>query len=161
MVYVYSRQSELNSHIGKNLSVDEIKDTLTDMGMDIKGESEDKDPELKIEITAEKMDLISTVGIARAIKYYRGYETKLPTYDIKSSGLKVIVDKSVEQVRPKTVAALLKDVPLTQEVLDEMIKIQEKMHDSFGRGRKKAAIGIYPMDTLSWSGRRRPARPRP
>jgi phenylalanyl-tRNA synthetase beta chain len=150
MVYVYAKHSELNKHIGKELSIEEVKETLKELGMDLKGESQEADPELKIEITAEKMDMISTLGCARAIKYYRGYETKLPNYSISKSPYQVLVTSNVEQVRPKTVAALLTDVPMTQELLDELIKIQEKIHDSFGRHRKKAAIGIYPADKISF-----------
>ncbi len=150
MVYVYSKLSNLNKHIGKALSVDEIKDTLADLGMDIKGESEDKDPELKIEITAEKIDMVSGVGIARAISFYRGLRRELPNYKLKDSKLKLIVKKEADKVRPKTVAAILRNVPMSKELLDEMIEIQEKMHDSFGRHRKKAAIGIYPMDAIEF-----------
>jgi hypothetical protein len=47
MVYIYAKQSAINKYVGKGLSVDEIKDTLIDMGMDIKGEQEGNDPELK------------------------------------------------------------------------------------------------------------------
>lgn len=150
MVYVYERQSNLNKYIGKNLSVEEIKETLMDMGMDLKGESKESDPELKIEITAEKMDLISAVGIGRAISFYRGIKKELPKYNIKKSGLKLKVDKSVENVRSKAVCALVKNVPMDDNFLDEIIQIQEKIHASFGRNRKKGAIGIYPLDKIKF-----------
>lgn len=150
MVYVYSKQSELNKYIRKKLSIKKIKDILIDLGMDIKGVSEEKDPELKIEITSEKMDLVSTLGIARAIKFYLGLETKIKNFKIKKSNKKIIVDKSVNISRPKIVAAIIKNVPMSQEFLDELIKIQEKIHDSFGRNRKKAAIGIYPLEKINF-----------
>jgi phenylalanyl-tRNA synthetase beta chain len=150
MVYVYARLSKLNKYIGKDLTIDEIKETLSDMGMDTKGQTEESDPEIKIEITAEKVDMVSVVGIARAIKFYRGIETIISKYEIKKSGLKLIVKDTAHKSRPKTVAALLRDVPMTEEFLNEMIEIQEKIHDSFGRGRKKAAIGIYPMDEIEF-----------
>jgi len=118
--------------------------------MDIKGESNDKDPQLKIEITAEKMDMISTVGIARAIKFYLGYEKNISNFKLKKGNNKVIVDKSSEISRPKIVAAIVRNVPMSQNFLDEIIAIQEKIHDSFGRNRKKAAIGIYPIDKISF-----------
>ena len=85
MVYVYAKQEELNKYIGKNLTVEEIEETLIDMGMDLKGISDEKNPELKIELTAEKLDLISTVGIARAIKYYRGILKEVPKYGLENS----------------------------------------------------------------------------
>lgn len=150
MVYVYAKQSQISKYVGKKLSVEEIEETLKDMGMDIKGISEDKDPELKVEITAEKTDMVSCVGIARAIKYYRGIAKDLPKYDVAKAKHKVIVDKSALKSRPRTVCAILRDVNMTQELLDEMIEIQEKIHASFGRNRKKASIGIYPCDEFEF-----------
>jgi len=150
MVYVYAKLSELNKYIGTELTTKEIKDTLSDMGMDIKGESKEQDPELKVEITAEKMDMVSSVGIGRAIKYYRGLATELPKYELKTSGFKLKVLKSAKDVRPVTVCALIKNAPMTQELLNEIIEIQEKMHASFGRNRKKAAIGIYPLSEITF-----------
>lgn len=150
MVYVYAKQSEINKYVAKNLTVDEIENTLKDLGMDIKGVSDEKDPELKVEITAEKADMISFVGIGRAIRYYLGIEKEVPRYVIEPAKEKVIVEESVSKVRPRTVCVILKDIDMTQELLDEMIKIQEKIHESFGRNRKKASIGIYPMDEIKF-----------
>ena len=45
MVYVYAKQSQLNKYIGKNLSVEEITAALVNLGMDIKGQSDENDPE--------------------------------------------------------------------------------------------------------------------
>lgn len=150
MVYVYCKQSQINKYVGEDLSVEDIDTTLQEMGMDMKGISDEEDPELKVEITAEKMDMVSTAGIGRAIKYYRGLAKKLPEYKIASGKNKVIVKKSVSSVRPKTVCVILRDVNMTPSLLDEMIEIQEKVHDSFGRHRKKASIGIYPMGEFSF-----------
>jgi phenylalanyl-tRNA synthetase beta chain len=150
MVYVYAKQSKINEYVGEDLSVEQIDETLKDMGMDMKGISDETDPEMKVEITAEKMDMVSTIGIGRAVRFYRGISKELPRYKIAPAKNKVIVEKSVEAVRPKTVCVILRDVSMTQELLDEMIEIQEKVHDSFGRHRKKASIGIYPMGEFSF-----------
>ena len=150
MVYVYAKQSKINEYALENLSIEQIDTTLKDMGMDMKGISDEEDPEMKVEITAEKMDMVSTIGIGRAIRFYRGISKKLPEYKLAKAKNKVIVDSSVDSVRPKTVCVILRDVNMTQELLDEMIEIQEKVHDSFGRHRKKASIGIYPMDEFKF-----------
>ena len=150
MVYVYATKNELNKYIGKELSVEEIETTLKDLGMDLKGISNDFDPELKIELTAEKLDMVSAVGIARAIKYYKKIATQIPEYEVIIGENSLIVDESVNNSRPKTVAAIIRNIPMNKKILDDMIKIQEKIHDSFGRGRKKAAIGIYPVDEIKF-----------
>lgn len=150
MVYVYAKKSNLDKYIGKELTVEQIEETLIDLGMDIKGVSDDLDPELKVEITAEKTDMVSVVGIARAIKYYRGLSKGVPKYDIAKAKNKVIVKETAEKCRPKTACVILKNMKITEESLEEMIEIQEKIHDSFGRNRKKVAIGIYPCDEFEF-----------
>ncbi len=151
MVYVYAKQSELNKYVGKDLSVVEIEETLKDLGMDIKGCEGDTDPELKIEITAEKLDYVSSVGIARAIKYYKGFENKPLRYEIIKGKNRVIVNKNIEKTYPpKTACAIVRDFNVTDELLEEIISIQEKINNSFGRERKKAGIGIYPIFNINF-----------
>lgn len=149
MVYIYAKHSELNKYIGK-LSLEEIENALIDLGMDIKGKSDEKDVELKIEITAEKMDFVSSIGIARAIKHYLEIEKEIKDYEIKKGKNTIVVDKSVQKVRPKIVGAIIRDFKVTEENLEEIIKIQEKIHDSFGRNRKKISVGIYPVDKINF-----------
>lgn len=150
MVYVYSKKSKLDKYIGKKISVEEITQTLKDMGMDVKDVSKDLDPELKIELTAERIDMISTIGIARAIKYYLGLVEKIPKYKIKPAKESLKILKSASKSRPKTVSAIIRNIDLDEEKLDEIIEIQEKIHESFGRGRKKGAIGIYPIEKIKF-----------
>ena len=150
MVYVYAKHSKLVKYIGRKLSVSEIEETLKDMGMDFKGSSNERNPMLKIEITAEKTDMVSALGISRAIRYYKGFEKELPKYKVSKARDSVIVHKMADKVRPKTVCVILRDIDMTQELLDEMIDIQEKIHESFGRNRKKASIGIYPCDDFEF-----------
>jgi len=150
MVYVYVKKSKLDKYIGSSLSLDEIEETLKDLGMDIKGISEEDDPEIKVEVTAEKLELVSAVGLGRAIKYYRGLERDIKKYEIKRGDNVLTIKKNAKESRPKAVAAILRDVNLDEDFLKEMIAIQEKIHESHGRNRKKAAIGIYPMDKFEF-----------
>ncbi len=150
MVYVYTTRSRLQKHIGKKLTVAQITDVLVDLGMDVKGVSKDKDPEMKIEITAEKADMVSALGIGRAIRYYLGMARGVPRYTAVKGRCKVVVEPSVKKVRPRTAAAIIRGLKITDDVLEEMIIIQEKIHDSFGRDRKKCAIGIYPLDEVEF-----------
>jgi phenylalanyl-tRNA synthetase beta chain len=156
MVYVYSKVSVINSHLEKKLTTKEITDFLVDMGMDVKGEeileNENNDIELKIEITAEKYDLISTLGISRAINYFANFKKTMPKFIIEKAEKteKVIVNKNLENVRPFTTCFLVSNLKLDEEKLSNLIDIQEKIHMSFGRNRKKAAIGIYPKKNIQF-----------
>jgi phenylalanyl-tRNA synthetase beta chain len=150
MVYVHAKHSELNKYVGKKLSVEEIENTLIDLGMDIKGKSDEKDIEFKIEITAEKMEYISSIGIARAIQHFMGIKKKIKKYEIKKGKYEIKYDNSLEKVRPKIVGAIIRNFDVTEENLDKIIEIQEKIHDSFGRNRKKVSIGVYPLKEIEF-----------
>jgi phenylalanyl-tRNA synthetase beta chain len=92
--------------------------------------------------------LLSTEGIAREIRSHYTKETGVPKYRVKNSGVSLIVDKSVEKIRPCIAAAILKKVKVTEEFLVQMIQLQEKVCLTFGRKRKEAAIGLYDWSKL-------------
>lgn len=52
-------------------------------------------------------------------------------------------------IRPYTACAIVKDLKLDNEKIREIIGIQEKLHSTLGRNRKKMAIGVYPLDKIS------------
>lgn len=150
MVYVHAKHSELNKYIGKKLTVEEIENALIDLGMDIKGKTDEKDIEFKIEITAEKMEYISSIGIARAIQHFMGIKKEIKTYEVKRGKNEIKYDNSLDKVRPKVVGAIIRNFEVTEENLEKIIEIQEKIHDSFGRNRKKVSIGIYPLKEIEF-----------
>ncbi len=146
MVILETNFTELNKAIGKKLTKKELEDTLFDIGMEL--ENVEKD-EIKIEITPDRPDLLSTQGLGRALKAYLGIKTGLREYKIKKSEIKINVDKSVEKIRPFTVAAVVKNLKLDYEKIKEIINIQEKLHNTFARKRKKTSIGIYPLENIN------------
>lgn len=105
--------------------------------------------EISIEIFPNRPDLLSFQGFIRAFLCYlkkpglKQYNLKKPEKDYK-----VIIDKSVKQVRPFTACAIVKNLKLNDEKIKNIIDIQEKLHASYGRNRKKLAIGIYPLETI-------------
>ena len=50
----------------------------------------------------------------------------------------------------KTLLKVCKNLKLNDEKIKDIIQIQEKLHISYGRNRKKAAIGIYPMEKIKF-----------
>ena len=102
---------------------------------------------LELEISTNRADLISVYGWMRALRAFTGKKVGLINYKLNNSHkkkFKVIIDKTVKSVRPHTVCAVVKNMSLNEEKLREIINLQEKMHATIGRGRKKFAIGIYP-----------------
>ncbi len=137
----------LNSYMKKPLTMTKLEQTLYQMGLEL----EDANPtETKIDITAERIDLVSTPGLARGLNAFLGYTKGTPTIEKRKSDYRVIVEKSVQPVRPYTAAFVVKNLRIDEEKLKEIIWVQEKLHATFARDRKKASIGIYPLSVIHW-----------
>jgi phenylalanyl-tRNA synthetase beta chain len=105
--------------------------------------------ELVVNITPNRPDMLSQQGFTRALAAFLGIRPGLRTYTTTPSKLKVTVDESVRDVRPYTACAVARNLKIDDERLREIIDIQERLHVTFCRKRKRAAIGVYPMEAIS------------
>jgi len=131
--------------LGRKVSDEQLADRISMLGTGFEGINGD---EMTVEIFPNRPDLLSEQGLARALKSFMDIKRGFRKYDVKKSNVKVIVDKSVKQVRPFTACAIVKGLKLSEEKIKEIIQIQEKLHITYGRNRKKAAIGIYPLEHI-------------
>jgi phenylalanyl-tRNA synthetase beta chain len=117
----------------------------------VKGEVESADGDrIKIDIAdTNRPDLWSTEGIARELRAKCGNEKGLAKFPMKKSGLKVIVERNLAKIRPRTVCAVVRGLKIDDEVLFQMIQLQEKICDTFGRKRREVALGIYDLSKIS------------
>jgi len=106
--------------------------------------------DLHIEIFPNRPDLFTEQGFSRALSSFLGIKTGLASFTIKKGSQQVLVDKSVEQVRPYTACCIVRNLSCTNEMIKELMQVQEKLHTTFGRNRKKLAIGIYPLDKITF-----------
>ena len=106
--------------------------------------------EVKIEVAPNRPDLLSFQGFKRSFLAYLGRKTGIKKYPIKSpeKNYSVYIDPSVNNVRPFTSCAIIKGLKLDDEKIREIIEVQEKIHFTVGRKRKKLAIGIYPLERI-------------
>ena len=105
---------------------------------------------IDVEIFPNRPDLLSEQGFARALSSFVGADKGLIKYSAKKSGYKLIIDESVKDVRPYTACAVVKNFKFSPERIEQVIKIQEKLHVTYGRNRKKVAIGVYPLDKIKF-----------
>lgn len=131
--------------IGKKVSDEQIANRISFLGTGFEGINAD---EIEVEIFPNRPDLLSEQGMARALCAFMDIKGGFKKYDVKKSGAKVVIDKSVKGVRPYTACAIIKGLKLTDEKIKEIIQIQEKLHITYGRNRKKAAIGVYPLEHI-------------
>lgn len=133
--------------IGKKVETDVLKERISMIGTDLKSIDENK---IVVEIFPNRTDMLGEQGFARAISSFMGINTGLRKYNVIKSDYRVNVDKSVSGVRPFTACAVVRGLELDNERIDEIIKLQEKLHITFCRNRKRGAIGIYPMEKITW-----------
>ncbi|OYT41854.1 phenylalanine--tRNA ligase subunit beta [Candidatus Pacearchaeota archaeon ex4484_26] len=141
-------KKDLEKLVGKKFSKQELEEYL----LVVKGEIElIEGDNIKIDIKdINRPDLWSTTGIARELRGELGKERGLPDFKVKSSQYKVIVDDNLKGIRPLTVCAVLKNLKLDDAGIKQLIDLQEKLSENFGRQRKEAALGIYDADKIAW-----------
>jgi len=130
--------------VGKKMELAKLKDEYI---LYAKGEvDEAKGDALKIDIKdTNRPDLWSAEGIAREIKGRITSHKGLPKYRLGKSRVVVKVDKKNKDVRPYTVCAVAKGLKIDDNVMSQMIQLQEKVCNTFGRNRKEVALGVYDL----------------
>jgi phenylalanyl-tRNA synthetase beta chain len=108
------------------------------------------DKEITIEVTPNRPDLLEVNGLCRALKMLEGKTTpKENHYAVKGKpALKITVGKGVRRCRPFIAGFVAKEVDLKGNRIKELMNFQEKLHETYGRKRKKMAIGIHDLDRI-------------
>ncbi|BFI73717.1 phenylalanine--tRNA ligase beta subunit [Nanoarchaeota archaeon] len=137
--------NELYKSIGKVLSKEELEEYL----LNIKCELDEIDNNYaKIEVKDfNRPDLYCINGIARELKGILNIEKGVPEVKINNSDYKLIVDKNVDRY---IVGAVVKNVNLNEDRLKDLIQLQEKISQSYGRNRQKVAIGTHNFDLIQF-----------
>ncbi|MFP3284324.1 MAG: phenylalanine--tRNA ligase subunit beta [Candidatus Nanopusillus acidilobi] len=148
MVVLDVSLNELYKLLNKNLSEDELNEYLLNIKCEL---DEIEGNNAKIEVKDfNRIDLYSITGIARELKGILNIETGIPKFEIKDSNYDLIVDKEILNVRPYIVGAIVKNVELNEDRLKDLIQLQEKISQSFGRNRQKVAIGTHNFDLIKF-----------
>lgn len=108
------------------------------------------DNDVELEIFPNRPDMLSYEGFKRAFLAFLDKKTGLRTYKLNKpeKDYKVIVESSLKNIRPYTACTIVKGLKLDDEKIKELVEIQEKLHLTLGRKRKKVAIGIYPLEKI-------------
>jgi len=139
---------ELTGHDEK--SDEELKDDLFNLGLEFEGETDDG--ELQLEFAPDRLDRLSVEGVARSLRYQYGDDTGVYVPDTNDPDWTYEVEESVPEGRPYVTGAIVRDVNMTEDVLESLIQLQEKLHATMGRKRAKAAIGIHDLTMLKGAG---------
>lgn len=101
----------------------------------------------KIDIPANRYDLLSLEGLVLALRIFTG-KISPPDYKVRPSGMEFIVDEHATAVRPVLVGAIIRNINLDQELYNSFIDLQDKIHQNIGRKRSIVSIGTHDLDTV-------------
>jgi phenylalanyl-tRNA synthetase beta chain len=110
----------------------------------------DTDEGFHLEVFPNRPDLLSIEGLARAYSSWTGENTGLRDYPVKKTDYKVIVDEKTKKVRPWFVTAVIKNIDFDDPLIRSIIQMQEKLHMTHGRKRRKVAIGLHNLNPIEF-----------
>ena len=109
------------------------------------------DDEIQIHLNdTNQPHLWSAEGLARLFRGLLGKESGIPHLKAKPSNYSVRVDASVNTVRPAIACFVAKGPKMSEELLLQLIQLQEKLAENYGRKREKLSIGLYPSQSIVW-----------
>ena len=155
MVTISVEQQDLEGLLGTTLPVD--IDALSEIFHQIKCDvtrtfsEEIGVEELSLENKdTNRPDLWSPEGIARALRGFLGLKTGAEIYRIAGpSGVTIKVDPRLQEVRPFIGCSVIKGVQLSDPAIRGLMHLQDKLDESYGRGRKRSSIGLYEFDLIA------------
>lgn len=140
MAVVEFSRRDLEKLVGRKLSDSDLTEKITMMGFPLEKMEGDR---IFYEVFPNRPDMLCVEGFARSVRHFIGIDRKVRNYSLKPSGVSVRVDNSVKESRPFIAAAIIENVRFTDDFIASLMQIQEKLHDTLGRKRKKVAIGVH------------------
>ncbi|KAG2116057.1 uncharacterized protein F5147DRAFT_743535 [Suillus discolor] len=141
-------KAELFERLGHHYTTEEFDSLCFDYGLEL-----DED-QLKIEVPANRYDLVCLEGISRALRAFLGKQDP-PQYTLayppggEKDLITVTVSQETQRIRPFFACAVLRNIKFTPMSYASFIDLQDKLHQNIGRRRSLVAIGTHDLDTLT------------
>lgn len=148
------------SKLGKNYTTKEFDELLFEYGLEL-DEDTTTDPDhpagephqLKIEVPANRYDLLCGEGLVRALKLYLHPEIGAPQYKLvpapQGQERTVVVRSETSKIRPYFASAILRNVTFDKLSYASFIDLQDKLHSNLARKRTLVAIGTHDLDKIA------------
>ena len=127
--------------------VGDLDSAINKIGMEIKSE---EIGEISIDITPNRPDLLDITGLGRTLGNITGKRIREGgRYVVRKEPItEVKVGRGVKDVRPFISAVVAKGIDLKGNRLRYLINFTNKIADTYGRRRKKIAVGIHDFDKI-------------
>lgn len=105
----------------------------------------------KIDIPANRYDLLCVEGLSRSLKIFLG-DMDAPVYtkvgEPSEATAMTVIKSNTDKIRPFVVCAILRDVTFNQERYNSFIDLQDQLHRNLCRQRTLVAIGTHDLDSI-------------
>ena len=133
--------------VGKDMTMEFVEKKLPMLGLAWEGKEGNT---FWVEVFPNRPDMLSVEGLARAFSSFIGVKKGLRDYKTLPSDFVVFVDEKVKDVRPYIALAVVENVKLSDEFIRSLMQLQEKLHATHGRKRKKVAIGLHDLSKVKF-----------
>mmetsp|Transcript_22881 Transcript_22881/g.32781 ORF Transcript_22881/g.32781 Transcript_22881/m.32781 type:complete len:649 (+) Transcript_22881:176-2122(+) len=102
----------------------------------------------KIDVPANRYDLLCVEGLSRALRVFLG-DMKSPTYTLLDVEHRMtVLQDNTSTIRQFVVCAILRNVSFTPQRYKSFLDLQDQLHRNLCRNRTLVAIGTHDLDTL-------------
>ncbi|MEM4769547.1 MAG: phenylalanine--tRNA ligase subunit beta [Desulfurococcaceae archaeon] len=134
--------SDLERLLGVRLSLQDIYRYFTKLKCEIE---EIRGDTIVFEANSDRPDLFSVEGVARAIRPWLGLPRRY--YKLTESSVVGYAEKIPQ--RPYVALAVVRDLELDEHAINQMMQLQEKIAETYGRRRRKISIGLYDLNLVN------------
>ncbi|KAI8390808.1 beta subunit of phenylalanyl-tRNA synthetase [Radiomyces spectabilis] len=149
--YTSEEFNELCFRFGIELEEDTSEREMAERGNAKSTETLPERPLLKIDIPANRYDLLCEEGLKRALRVFEGKDQP-PVYKVVKPAdgklQRIVLTPETANIRPYIVGAILRNITFTQERYDSFIDLQDKLHNNICRKRTLASMGTHDLDTI-------------
>ena len=133
---------DLNRMLKEKLTSTDFDRTIPKIGAH---PDEINDSEAIVEFFPDRPDLLSTEGVARALRAFTEQNLGLIEYEVSPPTTQIFVSQEVMEIRPSISGGIVRGVTLDDISIRCIMELQEKLHVTLGRKRKKVSIGIHDL----------------
>jgi phenylalanyl-tRNA synthetase beta chain len=137
------RKSAVLEGVGRKMCDEEVDELCFQFGVELDEVVPGEEVEYKIDIPANRYDLLCEAGLICALKCFVNGTRPVPP-KIKESGLSV--QKVSPNERKYISMCVIREVDLRGRAYRDLIDFQDKLHLSIGQDRALAAIGTHDYD---------------
>jgi phenylalanyl-tRNA synthetase beta chain len=154
-------KAALFKELGREYTTEEFDELCFEFGIELDEDTTNSDrpvvdgkqepPQLKIEIPANRYDLLCFEGIQLMLNIFLGRKP-LPNYRLvePANGQleKIIVKEDTMKVRPLVSGAILRNIKFDKARYESFIALQDKLHQNLARQRTLVSIGTHDLDAI-------------